>query len=97
MPLWKDYHLPVSVDEAVGLLAHYAGKARVVAGIGTRFQHRMADEQRRQADPKFQEQAAALGRFAERRNEPRDFRAADSQAETRCRREFGRVAGPQIQ
>ncbi len=32
MPLWKDYHLPVSVDEAVGLLARYEGKARVVAG-----------------------------------------------------------------
>ena len=32
MPLWKDYHLPVSVDEAVGLLARYDGKARVVAG-----------------------------------------------------------------
>ena len=32
MPLWKDYHLPVSVDEAVGLLARYDGRARVVAG-----------------------------------------------------------------
>jgi CO/xanthine dehydrogenase FAD-binding subunit len=32
MPLWKDYHLPVSVDEAVGLLARYDGSARVVAG-----------------------------------------------------------------
>ena len=32
MPLWKDYHLPVSVDEAVSLLARYDGKARVVAG-----------------------------------------------------------------
>jgi CO/xanthine dehydrogenase FAD-binding subunit len=32
VPLWKDYHLPVSVDEAVGLLARYDGKARVVAG-----------------------------------------------------------------
>ncbi len=32
MPLWNEYHLPVSVDEAVGLLAHYDGKARVVAG-----------------------------------------------------------------
>lgn len=32
MPLWNEYHLPVSVDEAVGLLARYAGKARVVAG-----------------------------------------------------------------
>ncbi len=32
MPLWNDYHLPLSVDEAVGLLARYDGKARVVAG-----------------------------------------------------------------
>ena len=32
MPLWKDYHLPLSVDEAIGLLARYDGKARVVAG-----------------------------------------------------------------
>jgi carbon-monoxide dehydrogenase medium subunit len=32
MPLWKDYHLPSSVDEAVGVLARYDGKARVVAG-----------------------------------------------------------------
>jgi carbon-monoxide dehydrogenase medium subunit len=32
MPLWNEYHLPVSVDEAVGLLARYDGKARVVAG-----------------------------------------------------------------
>jgi CO/xanthine dehydrogenase FAD-binding subunit len=32
MPLWKDYHLPISVDEAVGLLVRYDGKARVVAG-----------------------------------------------------------------
>jgi CO/xanthine dehydrogenase FAD-binding subunit len=32
MPLWKDYHLPSSVDEAVGLLARYDGRARVVAG-----------------------------------------------------------------
>jgi len=32
VPLWNDYHLPLSVDEAVELLARYAGKARVVAG-----------------------------------------------------------------
>ncbi len=32
MPLWNEYHLPVSVDEAVKLLVRYAGKARVVAG-----------------------------------------------------------------
>jgi len=32
MPLWNEYHLPSSVDEAVGLLARYDGKARVVAG-----------------------------------------------------------------
>jgi CO/xanthine dehydrogenase FAD-binding subunit len=32
MPLWNDYHLPASVDEAVALLARYAGRARVVAG-----------------------------------------------------------------
>ena len=32
MPLWSEYHLPVSVDEAVGLLARYDGQARVVAG-----------------------------------------------------------------
>jgi CO/xanthine dehydrogenase FAD-binding subunit len=32
MPLWNEYHLPVSVDEAVGLLARHGGKARVVAG-----------------------------------------------------------------
>jgi carbon-monoxide dehydrogenase medium subunit len=32
MPLWREYHLPQSVDEAVGLLARYDGKARVVAG-----------------------------------------------------------------
>ena len=32
MPLWKDYYLPLSVDEAVGALARYDGKARVVAG-----------------------------------------------------------------
>ena len=32
MPLWNEYYLPVSVDEAVGLLARHDGKARVVAG-----------------------------------------------------------------
>lgn len=32
MPLWSEYYLPASVDEAVGLLARYEGKARVVAG-----------------------------------------------------------------
>ncbi len=32
MPLWNEYHLPVSVDEAVKLLARYEGQARVVAG-----------------------------------------------------------------
>ena len=32
MPLWKEYHLPTSVDEAVALLAKYNGRARVVAG-----------------------------------------------------------------
>ncbi len=32
MPLWKEYHLPTSVDEAMSLLSHYAGRARIVAG-----------------------------------------------------------------
>ena len=32
MPLWNEYHLPASVDEAVALLARYDGQARVVAG-----------------------------------------------------------------
>ncbi len=32
MPLWNDYHLPTSVDEAVALLDRYGGRARVVAG-----------------------------------------------------------------
>jgi carbon-monoxide dehydrogenase medium subunit len=32
MALWDHYHLPVTVDEALGHLAHYAGGARVVAG-----------------------------------------------------------------
>lgn len=32
MPLWNEYHLPTSVEDAVSLLARYNGKARVVAG-----------------------------------------------------------------
>ena len=32
MPLWNEYHLPTSVEDAVTLLARYDGKARVVAG-----------------------------------------------------------------
>ena len=32
MPLWNEYHLPTSVDEAVAVLARYDGQARVVAG-----------------------------------------------------------------
>lgn len=32
MPLWNEYHLPTSVDEAVALLKRYDGQARVVAG-----------------------------------------------------------------
>jgi len=32
MPLWKEYHLPTSVEDAVSLLARYDGRARVVAG-----------------------------------------------------------------
>ncbi len=32
MPLWNEYYLPTSVEEAVTLLARYDGKARVVAG-----------------------------------------------------------------
>ncbi len=32
MPLWNEYYLPASVDEAVALLSRYDGKARVVAG-----------------------------------------------------------------
>jgi CO/xanthine dehydrogenase FAD-binding subunit len=32
MALWKEYHLPGSIDEAVALLARYQGGARVVAG-----------------------------------------------------------------
>ena len=30
--LWQDYHLPMSVDEALTILASYQGEARVVAG-----------------------------------------------------------------
>lgn len=29
---WKDYHSPTTLDEALVLLAHYQGRARVVAG-----------------------------------------------------------------
>ncbi len=29
---WNEYHVPASVDEALALLAHYDGRARVVAG-----------------------------------------------------------------
>jgi carbon-monoxide dehydrogenase medium subunit len=32
VPLWNEYHLPTSIDEAVSLLARYNGRARVVAG-----------------------------------------------------------------
>ena len=32
MPLWNEYHLPTSVDEAVAVLARYDGQARAVAG-----------------------------------------------------------------
>jgi carbon-monoxide dehydrogenase medium subunit len=32
MKLWEHYHSPMTVDEALGLLAQYAGRARVVAG-----------------------------------------------------------------
>ncbi len=32
MTLWNHYHLPQSIEEAVELLSHYAGHARVVAG-----------------------------------------------------------------
>jgi CO/xanthine dehydrogenase FAD-binding subunit len=32
MPLWNEYHLPTSVEDAVTLLTRYDGKARVVAG-----------------------------------------------------------------
>jgi hypothetical protein len=37
MTLWKHYHLPHTVEEAVELLEGYAGRARVVGG-GTRVQ-----------------------------------------------------------
>ncbi|MFQ5859009.1 MAG: FAD binding domain-containing protein [Anaerolineae bacterium] len=30
--LWKDYYSPATVDEALGLLAKYAGQARIIAG-----------------------------------------------------------------
>ena len=43
MPLWSEYYLPASVDEAVGLLARHAGKARVVAG-GTDLIGLIADD-----------------------------------------------------
>ncbi len=32
MKLWNHYYTPTSIDEAVGLLAEYAGQARVMAG-----------------------------------------------------------------
>lgn len=32
MPLWNEYYLPASIEEAVALLSRYDGKARVVAG-----------------------------------------------------------------
>lgn len=32
MPLWNEYHLPTSVEDAVAMLARYDGQARVVAG-----------------------------------------------------------------
>lgn len=32
MPLWNEYHLPTSVEEAVAVLTRYDGQARVVAG-----------------------------------------------------------------
>lgn len=32
MKLWQDYHLPGTVKEALEILAHYAGKARIIAG-----------------------------------------------------------------
>ena len=32
MSLWKHYHTPKTVDEALELLASYDGRARVVAG-----------------------------------------------------------------
>lgn len=32
MQLWKEYHMPATVDEALALLASYDGRARVIAG-----------------------------------------------------------------
>lgn len=32
MALWKHYHTPATIDEALDLLASYAGRARVIAG-----------------------------------------------------------------
>ncbi|NWF69014.1 MAG: FAD binding domain-containing protein [Chloroflexi bacterium] len=32
MPLWKSYHIPRTVDEALATLAQYGGAARIVAG-----------------------------------------------------------------
>lgn len=32
MQLWKEYHIPATVDEALALLASYEGSARVIAG-----------------------------------------------------------------
>lgn len=32
MTLWKEYHTPTSVDEALALLMRYGGRARIVAG-----------------------------------------------------------------
>ncbi|MCB9437664.1 MAG: xanthine dehydrogenase family protein subunit M [Anaerolineales bacterium] len=32
MRLWNDYHTPTSIEEALQLLAHYQGRARLVAG-----------------------------------------------------------------
>ncbi|HLV36758.1 MAG TPA: FAD binding domain-containing protein [Spirillospora sp.] len=32
MPLWRDYHTPATVEDALQKLAHYEGKARIIAG-----------------------------------------------------------------
>lgn len=32
MPLWEHYHTPTTVDDALHLLASYAGEARIIAG-----------------------------------------------------------------
>jgi CO/xanthine dehydrogenase FAD-binding subunit len=32
MRLWQDYHTPTTVDEALALLVHYEGRARVISG-----------------------------------------------------------------